>query len=43
VNETLVTVKTKKTLVMVQNMIVSYIEAEGSKDENPHAFEIVNT
>ena len=43
VNETLVIVKTEETLIMVQNMIVSYIEAEGSKDKNPHAFEIVNT
>jgi len=42
-NGTLVTLKAKETLVMVKNMAIPYIEAEGSKDENLHAFEIVNT
>jgi len=39
----LVIVKTEETLVMVQNVAVPYIEAEKSKDENLHAFKIVNT
>jgi len=38
-----VTIKTKETLSMIQNMEVPCIKAEGSKDENLHAFEIVNT
>ena len=39
-NGTLVTIKTKETLSMIQNMEVPCIKAEGSKDENLHAFEI---
>jgi hypothetical protein len=42
-NGTLVIVKTEETLAMVQNVAVPYIEAEKSKDENVHAFNIVNT
>jgi len=38
-----VTIKTKETLSMMQNIKVPCIKAEGSKDGNLHAFEIVNT
>jgi hypothetical protein len=43
VNGTLVTIKAKEILAMVQNMIVPYIESKGNKDGSLHAFEIVNT
>jgi hypothetical protein len=36
-------VKAEETLAMIQNVVVPYIEAEGSKGMNLHAFEIVNT
>lgn len=39
----LMTIKAEETLTMVQNMTIPYIEVEGSKDGNLHAFEIVNT
>jgi hypothetical protein len=42
-NGTLVTLKAKETLVMVKNVTIPYIKAEKSKDENLHAFEIINT
>ena len=38
----LVTVKVKETLIMVQNVVVPYIEFKGNQDENLHAFKIVN-
>jgi hypothetical protein len=40
-NGTSVTVNAKKTLTIMQNVTVPYIEAEGSKDTNLRAFEIV--
>jgi hypothetical protein len=43
VNGTLVTIKAKEILAMVQNMTVPYIESKGNKDGSLHAFEIVNT
>jgi len=43
INGTLMIVRAKETLAMIQNMAVPYIETEGSKDRNLHAFEIVNT
>jgi hypothetical protein len=37
-----VTIRAKETLAMIQNVVVTYIEAKESKDENLHTFEIVN-
>ena len=42
VNGILVIVKAVETLAMVQNVAVPYIDVEGSKDGNLHAFEIIN-
>ena len=42
VNGTSIIIKVEETLVMVQNMAIPYIEAKETKDENFHAFEIVN-
>jgi len=42
-NRMLVTVKAEEILTMVQNVTIPYIEVEGNKDGNLHAFEIVNT
>ena len=42
VNGTSIIIKVEETLVMVQNMAIPYIEAKETKDENLHAFEIVN-
>jgi len=42
INGTLVTIRAKETLAMIQNVVVTYIEAKESKDENLHTFEIVN-
>ena len=36
------TVKAEETLTVVQNVVVPYIEAERNKNENLHAFKIVN-
>ena len=35
-------VRAEKALTMVRNVSIPYIEAEESKDENLHAFEVVN-
>jgi len=37
-----VTVKVEETLLMTRNILVPYIEAEGSTDGNLHTFEVVN-
>jgi hypothetical protein len=42
VNGALVTVRAEETLAMIQNVVVPYMEVEGSKYGNLHAFEIVN-
>jgi len=42
-NGVLVTVKAEKTISMVRNVAVPFIEAEDCKDGNLHAFEVVNT
>jgi hypothetical protein len=39
----LVTVKVEETVSMVKNMAIPFLEAEDCTNENPHAFEIVNT
>jgi hypothetical protein len=41
-NGTLVIIKVEKTLTMVQNVVVPYIEAKRSDNENLYAFEIIN-
>jgi hypothetical protein len=38
-----VTIRSKETLAMIQTVVVTNIEAKESKDENLHAFEIINT
>jgi hypothetical protein len=42
INGNLVTVKVEETLLMTRNILVPYIEAEGSTDGNLHTFEVVN-
>jgi hypothetical protein len=42
-NGMLVTIKAEEIVSMVKNMAIPFIEAEDCKDENLHAFEIVNT
>jgi hypothetical protein len=42
-NGMLVTIKVEEVVSMVKNMVIPFIEAEDCKDENLHAFEIVNT
>ena len=42
-NGMLVTVKAEETISMIQNVDIPFIEAEDCKDDNIHAFEIVNT
>jgi hypothetical protein len=38
----LITVKVKEIVFMIKNVVVPFIEVEDCKDENIHAFEIVN-
>ncbi|XP_073259781.1 uncharacterized protein [Populus alba] len=42
-NGMLVTVKAEETVSMIKNVAIPFIEAEDCKDNNIHAFEIVNT
>jgi len=42
-NGMLVTIKAEETVSMVKNVAIPFIEVEDCKDENLHAFEIVNT
>jgi hypothetical protein len=42
-NGMLVTVKAEETISMIKNVAVPFIEACDCKDNNIHAFEIVNT
>jgi len=42
-NGMLVTVKAEETVSMIKNVVVPFIEADDCKDNNIHAFEIVNT
>jgi hypothetical protein len=42
-NGMLVTVKTEETISMVKNVAIPFIEAKDCRNENFHAFEIVNT
>jgi len=42
-NGMLVTVKAEETISMIKNVAVPFIEADDCKDNNIHAFEIVNT
>jgi hypothetical protein len=42
-NGMLVTIKAEEIISMAKNMVIPFIEAEDCKDENLHAFEIVNT
>jgi hypothetical protein len=42
-NGMLVTVKAEETISMVKNVAIPFIEMKDCKDENLHAFEIVNT
>ena len=42
-NGMLVIVKAKKTVSMIKNVVVPFIKPDGCKDNNVHAFEIVNT
>ncbi|XP_073268737.1 uncharacterized protein [Populus alba] len=42
INGNLVTVRAEETLSMIKNVSIPYIETEESKDENMHAFEVVN-
>jgi hypothetical protein len=42
INGNLVTVRAEETLSMMRNVSIPYIETEESKDENLHAFEVVN-
>ena len=42
-NEMLVTVKAEETMSMIKNVAIPFIEVEDCKDNNIHAFEIVNT
>jgi hypothetical protein len=41
-NGMLITVKAEETVSMIKNVAIPFIEAEDCKDENIHAFEIVN-
>jgi hypothetical protein len=41
-NGMLVTVKAEETVSMIKNVVVPFIEADDCKDNNIHAFEIVN-
>jgi hypothetical protein len=38
----LITIKVEEALSMVRNVSILYIEVEESKDENLHAFKVVN-
>jgi hypothetical protein len=38
----LIIVKAKETVSMIKNVIVPFIEVEHYRDENIHAFEIMN-
>jgi hypothetical protein len=42
-NEMLVTVEAEETVSMIKNVAIPFIEAEDYKDNNIHAFKIVNT
>jgi hypothetical protein len=42
-NGMLVTIKAEEIISMAKNMVIPFIEVEDCKDENLHAFEIVNT
>jgi hypothetical protein len=42
INGNLVTVRVEETLSMMKNVSIPYIETKESKDENLHAFEVVN-
>jgi hypothetical protein len=42
-NKMLVSVKAEETVSMVKNVAIPFIEMKDCKDENLHAFEIVNT
>jgi hypothetical protein len=42
-NEMLVTVKAEETLSMIKNVAIPFIKVEDYKDNNIHAFKIVNT
>jgi len=42
-NGMLVTIKAEETISIMKNVTIPFIEAEDRKDNNIHAFEIVNT